>query len=284
MIWLTWRQFRAQAIAAAAALAVAAVAFAVTGPHLAHLYDTSTSAGNFLTDVNADTTYKTLDVLGIVVLFLAPALIGVFWGAPLITRELETGTFRLAWNQSVTRTRWAVIKVGLIGLASMATAGLLSLMLTWWASPIDTAAGLTTGHGGSLSLNRLTPFLFATRGITPHRLRSLRLRPRCHRWRADPPHRPHDGGHPRRVRLCPDRHADMDTASPHRARPRHLGAQSRSHRPVVHRDEQSDEGHGGREYPRGVDPLQPKHHSSRSCVHRPGHSRLPEPDGLPGGV
>jgi|CZLB01.1.fsa_nt_gi hypothetical protein len=167
MIWLTWRQFRAQAIAAAAALAVAAVAFAVTGPHLAHLYDTSTSAGNFLTDVNADTTYKTLDVLGIVVLFLAPALIGVFWGAPLITRELETGTFRLAWNQSVTRTRWAVIKVGLIGLASMATAGLLSLMLTWWASPIDTAAGLTTGHGGSLSLNRLTPFLFATRGITP---------------------------------------------------------------------------------------------------------------------
>ena len=34
---------------------------------------------------------------------IAPALIGLFFGAPLIARELETGTFRLAWTQSVTR-------------------------------------------------------------------------------------------------------------------------------------------------------------------------------------
>jgi ABC-type multidrug transport system ATPase subunit len=33
-----------------------------------------------------------------------PVLIGMFWGAPLVARELETGTFRLAWTQSVTRT------------------------------------------------------------------------------------------------------------------------------------------------------------------------------------
>lgn len=51
----------------------------------------------------------------------------------------------------------------------MATAGLLSLLLTWWASPIDRAAGLTAGHGGTLrlSLNRLAPVLFAARGIAP---------------------------------------------------------------------------------------------------------------------
>ena len=41
MIWLTWRQFRAQAMWRPAALAVLAIALAVTGPHLAHLYDTS---------------------------------------------------------------------------------------------------------------------------------------------------------------------------------------------------------------------------------------------------
>ena len=41
-----------------------------------------------------------------------PALIGAFWGAPLITREFEAGTFRLAWNQSVTRARWLAIKLG----------------------------------------------------------------------------------------------------------------------------------------------------------------------------
>ena len=41
MIWLTSRQFRAQTVVAAGALAVLAVAFAVTGPQLVHLYDTT---------------------------------------------------------------------------------------------------------------------------------------------------------------------------------------------------------------------------------------------------
>jgi len=53
--------------------------------------------------------------LGLVVL-VVPALIGVFWGAPLIARELETGTFRLAWTQSVTRTRWLAVKLGVVVL------------------------------------------------------------------------------------------------------------------------------------------------------------------------
>jgi len=33
-----------------------------------------------------------------------PLLIGMFWGAPLISREFEAGTFRLAWTQGVTRS------------------------------------------------------------------------------------------------------------------------------------------------------------------------------------
>ena len=41
MIWLTWRQFRAQAITAAAALAVFAILLAVTESHLSSLYDSS---------------------------------------------------------------------------------------------------------------------------------------------------------------------------------------------------------------------------------------------------
>jgi hypothetical protein len=169
MIWLTWRQFRVQAAVAACALAVLAVVFGVTGPALAHLYATSHSANYFLAQVDAGGSYKTLYLLGIGVLFLAPAIIGAFWGAPMITRELEAGTFRLAWNQSVTRTRWLAVKVGLLGLASMATAGLLSLMLGWWAGPIDRAAGAIGASavpGGALS-PRLSPVLFAASGITP---------------------------------------------------------------------------------------------------------------------
>ena len=44
----------------------------------------------------------------------------MFWGAPLVARELETGTFRLAWTQSVSRLRWLLVKLGLVGLASAA--------------------------------------------------------------------------------------------------------------------------------------------------------------------
>jgi hypothetical protein len=47
----------------------------------------------------------------------SPALIGIFWGAPLITRELETGTNRLAWTKSITRARRLAVKLALAGQA-----------------------------------------------------------------------------------------------------------------------------------------------------------------------
>ena len=118
MIRLTWLQFRAQAVTAATALAAVVAVLAVTGPHRG---------------LNSGASHW-LYVAGIAVLYLTPATIGIFWGAPLISRELETGTFRLAWTQSISRTRWLAVKLGLTGLASMATAGLLSLMVTWWSA------------------------------------------------------------------------------------------------------------------------------------------------------
>jgi hypothetical protein len=178
MMWLTWRQFRAQAIVGAAALAVLAIVLAVTGLHLAHLFDSSgvaTCQGHgdcgqlvsaFTAQVQAS-GYKWVFDFTIALLLATPALIGIFWGAPLVTREIEAGTFRLAWNQSVTRTRWLAVKLGLIGLASIATAGLLTLMVTWWASPIDRASALPGGRNGAPGLDRYATVLFDTRGIVP---------------------------------------------------------------------------------------------------------------------
>jgi hypothetical protein len=40
MIWLTWRQFRAQTMVTIAALAATAVTLGITGPHLADLFHT----------------------------------------------------------------------------------------------------------------------------------------------------------------------------------------------------------------------------------------------------
>jgi hypothetical protein len=174
MSWLTWRQFRAQAFAAAAILAALAVLLAVTGPHMAHLYDSSgiATCTGFSCQQLSNTFGNELPwfdtviyLLGLGIMFLAPAIIGVFWGAPVITREIEARTLSLTWNQSVTKTRWLAVKLGLIGLASLATAGLLCLMLTWWSSPMDSTLEIPYGH--RLLLERLGPVLFATRGIAP---------------------------------------------------------------------------------------------------------------------
>ncbi len=44
-----------------------------------------------------------------------PVLIGAFVGAPVLARELETGTFRFAWTQGFGRARWAVGQAGAAG-------------------------------------------------------------------------------------------------------------------------------------------------------------------------
>ena len=174
MIWLTWRQFRAQAIAVSAALAAFAILLLATGPHLVTLARQSgfgtchgncaTTAGMFLNTLGTTVPYHTVYILGAALIIVLPAVIGLFWGAPLIARELESGSFRLAWNQSVTRERWLAVKLGVLGLTSMALAGLLSLALGWWASPIDHAAGI--GSAGGFE-SRFFPVLFGARGITP---------------------------------------------------------------------------------------------------------------------
>jgi hypothetical protein len=154
MIRLSWRQFRTQPAVAAAALVLIAVVLAVTGPHLAGAYHTyvgpachnqpppptppqqAPSACAQIAGWLQGQDHILQDWVTAIVL-VTPALIGLFWGAPLIARELETGTFRLAWTQSVTRTRWLAARLGLAGLCAVAAGGLLSLMVTWWSSSLD---------------------------------------------------------------------------------------------------------------------------------------------------
>jgi hypothetical protein len=167
MLWITWRQFRAQTIVAAAALAVTALVLGLAGLHIAHLYDSSgiatchasgdcaAAVSNFLTQVNSSLVNH-LPLLFGTALVAVPAIIGIFWGPPLLTRELEPGTHRLAWTQGVTRTRWLAVNLTVIGLAAMAAAGLFSLLVTWSASPID-----------MVNMNWLQPAVFSERAIAP---------------------------------------------------------------------------------------------------------------------
>jgi len=177
MIRLSLLQFRVQVITAVTALAAFAVLLAATGPHLARLYGASGLTGcqpascgdlanQFFQQLNAAGTYQVVYLLGIMLVALAPAVIGLFWGAPLVARELETGTSALAWSQSVTRTRWLAVKLTVGGLAAMAVTEGLSLLQAWWAAPISRAVGLG-GSGTSLAMNQFSPLVFVTHGITP---------------------------------------------------------------------------------------------------------------------
>jgi ABC-2 family transporter protein len=175
MTWLTWRQFRAQSITAVAALVAFAILLAVTGPHLASMYASSGIPGcraactyratNFLGLVTG--LYTLVYTLGVAAVILAPALIGIFWGAPLIAREIETGTFRLAWTQTITRGRWLASKLAVPGLAAMAVTEGLSLMYSWWSAPITEAARLAPGANFPLGMGPFSLLAFDAHGIVP---------------------------------------------------------------------------------------------------------------------
>jgi hypothetical protein len=154
VIWLTWRQFRASAVTAVVGLAGIAILLALT-PQASELSRCVGQAGcplvahTFL-GMSHDHLLKYLSTA----LVAVPAILGAFWGAPLVARELEAGTYRLAWTQSVTRRRWFVTKVAMVGLAAAVACGLFSLMLGEWSSAVVTRG-------------RLSPAMFAERGIVP---------------------------------------------------------------------------------------------------------------------
>ena len=163
MIAFSLRQFRSQGLWGLGAVVVVGVVLLVTGPHLVHLYDSSVAACRSAGGVgpacstNAVTSAdRAVQIALPTVVLVVPALVGMFWGAPLVGRELETGTFRLAWTQSVSRTRWLATKLAAVGAAGAAAALVLGLMASWWAAPLD-----------KVTQNRFSPSAFALHGFVP---------------------------------------------------------------------------------------------------------------------
>lgn len=163
MTWLTWRQARTQILVIFGVALVVAAVYAATGGHVANAADTDPE--QFLSRFSGGSFERRFYLLGLV-LYVIPAVIGAFWGAPLVAREIETGTHRLVWGQSISRRRWLTIKLGFMALAAAVASGLISLAVTWWAGPIDSAIG--DGNGtGVFNAARLDPVVFGARGIVP---------------------------------------------------------------------------------------------------------------------
>jgi hypothetical protein len=171
MIRLALRQFLTSAwTAVVGLLAVAAVVLA-TRPHFADAAAAAQRACGSeshcpgLTAFALDNT-AARTVFGLVVI-VAPALIGAFWGAPLIAREFEAGTHRLVWAQSISRIRWLVVKLTVAGTATAVATALLSVLVTWWAAPLDHAAAAVYGTFDQRHIAPIGYALFAfTFGMT----------------------------------------------------------------------------------------------------------------------
>jgi hypothetical protein len=91
-----------------------------------------------------------------------PVLIGAFAGAPVLARELETGTFRYAWTQGFGRWRWALAKLVLLGAVLAAATSAFGVLVSWYYQPYSGTGNQVPG------LYEGTPFgnLFGLREVT----------------------------------------------------------------------------------------------------------------------
>ncbi|GAA3209190.1 transporter [Dactylosporangium siamense] len=143
MIWLTWRQHRKQALYTVIGLAVLAAFIVPTGVAMHRDFDrlvvkgcaTSTPDNPCDTFHDFSTTYGSY-IYFCVLLLVVPLLFGLFWGAPLIAREIEQGTHHMIWTQGISRRRWALTKVGLLGGAVTVLAVVYGLGIAWWFEPL----------------------------------------------------------------------------------------------------------------------------------------------------
>jgi hypothetical protein len=156
--WVSWRLQRTETLIAVGILALVAALLVPTGIQMANAYHQDGLAACLT--VNTPTCgqelgafqqrFQALTTIGNW-FTLIPGLIGVLLAAPFIL-DLEHGTYRLAWTQSITRHRWLLGKLALPVVTAAVAAGALTLLLTWWRGPnvhingrLDTGNYDTTG-------------------------------------------------------------------------------------------------------------------------------------------
>jgi ABC-2 family transporter protein len=140
MAWVTWRQHRAALAGVAALLGALGVYLWLTGLQMHHSYATACHpASSLACAMNFTGRYGITAIIVSIFLQAVPALIGAFAGAPVLARELETGTFRYAWTQGIGRWRWTLGKLVPLAIAVAAAAGAFSVLFSWYNQPFFAA-------------------------------------------------------------------------------------------------------------------------------------------------
>jgi hypothetical protein len=167
VIRLAWRQLRLPTAATTVLLVTLAVFLALTRQSMDSYLRSSGLAGCLAAhgscgEVMTAFVSRYSMLLGLFALVnVVPLLIGLFWGAPLIAREVEAGTHRLAWTQSVSRRRWLAVKLGMCMLGAGLVAVILGWLITWWSHPFA-----RIGSGG-FNFSRINANVYDFTGTVP---------------------------------------------------------------------------------------------------------------------
>lgn len=160
MIWYAWRTQRLQLVLAVVAIGGFAMLIVTSGIH--------EQSQRLWVELRCGVAYPLTQACDGVqpsnfthwnnyfeaILYAAPGVLGVLLGAPVVAKELEAGTARLAWTQGVTRTRWLARKLAVPALLVGGLAGVLAVAANWWA-----------GSVGMHIDKRLQPAFFDVTGI-----------------------------------------------------------------------------------------------------------------------
>ncbi|MEW2443852.1 ABC transporter permease subunit [Micromonospora marina] len=149
MTWLIWRQHRTEVCVLGLLVGLFAVALFVLGTQAHDLFPGGPArcAGQAGVDETCAASFRRLDeeygyVENLLAAFyLVPVVIGAFLGAPLLARELEDGTWQLAWTQAVPRMRWLAAKLAALAGVTVVLTGMFTAVLTWFRQPFDAWEG-----------------------------------------------------------------------------------------------------------------------------------------------
>ena len=157
MLGVTWRQQRFSIAGVAALLGTLSVWLWIAGTSVHHAYAAVIAchpAGSPGCQDLASTFNGTWNSVSYWTIFLqlVPALIGAFAGAPVLARELETGTFRFAWTQGFERWRWALAKLVALAVVLAAATFAFSALVSWCYRPFLGAGNQNLGLYGNSPL------------------------------------------------------------------------------------------------------------------------------------
>ena len=157
VIWLAWRQRRGTIVVALVALATIAAILVLTGRQMSGSFHGDGLAacierlrGAAFVPVDGGcqdqaaafaSRFFMMRLLGLTLFTFAPLVLGMFWGAPVVAREVEQDTVSLAWTQGVTRRRWTWTQLAVVGAMTLIATGVFASLVTWWYGPLNAATG-----------------------------------------------------------------------------------------------------------------------------------------------